>query len=109
MRVESSSAIAYYCQEAREQNWSIRQLERYIKSQDFQRLLSTKTGQTQNTSNSAHLEFIKDPYVLEFLRLPETGKLKESRLEQAIIDELQNGIIGVYSTQFSTMESPSYG
>jgi predicted nuclease of restriction endonuclease-like (RecB) superfamily len=93
MRVESPSAIAYYCQEAREQNWSVRQLERNIKSQDFQRLLSTQTEQTQNTSDSAHLEFIKDPYVLEFLQLPETGKLKENRLEQAIIDELQKFLL----------------
>jgi predicted nuclease of restriction endonuclease-like (RecB) superfamily len=93
MRVESPSAIAYYCQEAREQNWSVRQLERNIKSQDFQRLLSTQTAQTHNTSDSAHLEFIKDPYVLEFLQLPETGKLKENRLEQAIIDELQKFLL----------------
>ncbi|MCB0535763.1 MAG: DUF1016 domain-containing protein, partial [Saprospiraceae bacterium] len=44
-------------------------------------------------SVSAHLEFIKDPYVLEFLQLPEGGQLKESRLEQAIIDELQKFLL----------------
>ncbi|SFE02359.1 DUF1016 N-terminal domain-containing protein [Nitrosomonas sp. Nm166] len=43
MRVDSPQAIEYYCREAREQNWTVRQLERNIKSQSFQRLLSTQT------------------------------------------------------------------
>lgn len=41
MRVDSPQAIDYYCREAREQNWTVRQLERNIKTQSFQRLLST--------------------------------------------------------------------
>lgn len=93
MRVESPQAIAYYCKEVREQNWTVRQLERNIKSQSFQRLLSTQAAQSPKSGTSAHLEFIKDPYVLEFLQLPETGRLKESNLEQAIIDELQKFLL----------------
>lgn len=83
MRVESPLAIDYYCKEAREQNWTVRQLERNIRTQSFQRLLSTQAPQSPTPSASAHLEFIKDPYVLEFLQLPETGQLKENKLEQA--------------------------
>ena len=93
MRVESSEAIGYYCREAREQSWTVRQLERNIKSQSFQRLLSTQTTEASAFVNSAHLDFIKDPYVLEFLQLPEVGQVKESRLEQAIIDELQKFLL----------------
>ena len=93
MRVDSPQAIEYYCREAREQNWTVRQLERNIKSQSFQRLLSTQTPPSPTQSTSAHLEFIKDPYVLEFLQLPETGEVKESRLEQAIINELQKFLL----------------
>jgi predicted nuclease of restriction endonuclease-like (RecB) superfamily len=93
MRVDSPQAIAYYCREAREQNWTVRQLERHIKSQSFQRLLSTQANQTETASPSEHLEFIKDPYVLEFLQLPEVGQIKESRLEQAIINELQKFLL----------------
>ncbi|MBX9895802.1 MAG: PDDEXK nuclease domain-containing protein [Nitrosomonas sp.] len=93
MRVDSPQAIDYYCRETREQNWTVRQLERNIKSQSFQRLLSTQTPPSPAQSASAHLEFIKDPYVLEFLQLPETGEVKESRLEQAIIDELQKFLL----------------
>lgn len=93
MRVDSPQAIDYYCREAREQNWTVRQLERNIKSQSFQRLLSSQASETKTPHTSAHLEFIKDPYVLEFLQLPEAGRLKESQLEQAIIDELQKFLL----------------
>ncbi|MFY9261702.1 MAG: DUF1016 N-terminal domain-containing protein [Gallionella sp.] len=61
MRVDSPRAVDYYCREAREQNWTVRQLERNIKSQSFQRLLSTQASTTKTTNTSAHLEFIKDP------------------------------------------------
>jgi len=93
MRVDSSQAIDYYCREAREQNWTVRQLERNIKTHSFQRLLATQASQTKTPCTSAHLEFIKDPYVLEFLQLPEAGQLKENKLEQAIINELQKFLL----------------
>jgi len=100
MRVESPDALAWYCNEARAENWTVRQLERNIKSHSYQRLLSTQnqadndTPQSTPANNMANtLDFIKDPYVLEFLQLPEQGHLKESRLEQAIIDELQKFLL----------------
>jgi len=92
MRIDSPQAIEYYCNEARAQNWTVRQLERNIQSQSFQRLLSTQATPSP-LSPAAHLEFIKDPYVLEFLQLPEVGQVKESQLEQAIIDELQKFLL----------------
>jgi predicted nuclease of restriction endonuclease-like (RecB) superfamily len=103
MRVEDLEALEYYCNESRAANWTVRQLERNIKSQSYQRLLSTQNqpagrqgradkeippGTLTHTSPNT-LDFIKDPYVLEFLQLPEQGSIKESKLEQAIIDELQ--------------------
>lgn len=93
MRVDSPQAIAYYCNEAREQNWTVRQLERNIKTQSFQRLLSNQAAPSSTSAKSDHLEFIKDPYVLEFLQLPEIGQLKENKLEQAIMDELQKFLL----------------
>lgn len=96
MRVTSLKALEYYCHEAREQNWSVRQLERNIKSQSYQRLLSSQIKSetsTRQTTNTALLDFIKDPYVLEFLKIPENEKLKESKLEQGIIDELQKFLL----------------
>jgi predicted nuclease of restriction endonuclease-like (RecB) superfamily len=94
IRADSPKAIEYYCKEAREQNWTVRQLERHIKTQSFQRLLSSQVEVSpDSTAKAAHLDFIKDPYVLEFLQLPESGQLKESALEQAIIDELQKFLL----------------
>jgi predicted nuclease of restriction endonuclease-like (RecB) superfamily len=92
-RVDSPQAIEYYCNEARAQHWTVRQLERNIKSHSYQRLLSTQSAPAPFSGKLSHLEFIKDPYVLEFLQLPEAGQLKESRLEQAIIDELQKFLL----------------
>jgi hypothetical protein len=75
MRVESPSAREYYITHAERENWSTRTLERQIETHTYQRLLST---QTTPDSEPATLpakpsirDFIKDPYVLEFLGLPE--------------------------------------
>jgi predicted nuclease of restriction endonuclease-like (RecB) superfamily len=93
MRVNDPKARAYYLTEGRAQNWTVRQLERNIKSQSFQRLLSTQSQPAATQGEGSHLDFIKDPYVLEFLQLPETGTFKESELEQAIINELQKFLL----------------
>lgn len=77
IRADSQKAIEYYCKEAREQNWTVRQLERHIKTQSFGRLLSTQAQASNPSPQAAHLDFIKDPYVLEFLQLPESGRIRE--------------------------------
>lgn len=93
IRADSQKAIEYYCKEAREQNWTVRQLERNIRTNDYQRLLSSQVGSSVPSAKAAHLDFIKDPYVLEFLQLPESTQLRESELEQAIIYELQKFLL----------------
>ena len=96
MRVDNSHARFYYLNEAVEQQWSVRQLERNIKTHSYQRLLSSQKKQSTTISkveNTNPLDFIKDPYVLEFLQLPEQAKVKETKLEQAIINELQNFLL----------------
>jgi len=93
MRVENKQARQYYLQEAANENWTVRQLECLIKSQSYQRLLSTQAEKNAASNKPNNLDFIKDPYVLEFLQLPEQRKLKESKLEQAIIDELKNFLL----------------
>ena len=95
MRVDDPKARAYYLAEGATQQWSVRQLERHIQTHSFQRLLSSQ-GEGKNyrsARGNALGDFIKDPYVLEFLQLPESSKMQESQLEQAIIDELQNFLL----------------
>jgi predicted nuclease of restriction endonuclease-like (RecB) superfamily len=93
MRLESAAERNYYLKEASSQNWSSRLLERNIKSGYYRRVLAHQPplNDTLPTSNAA--SFIKDPYVLEFLGLPEDVSGKESRLEQSLINHLQKFLL----------------
>ncbi len=97
MRVDNDDARQYYIKECKDQNWSTRALERNINSQYYQRLLSTQKDsqilKLQNEKQEDSLNFIKDPYVLEFLGLPENSKYLESELEKAIINNLQKFLL----------------
>lgn len=97
MRVEKPEARAWYLREAAEQNWNTRVLERQINSLYYERLLMSRDKKTvieemqQKTAPLAPepRDFIKDPYVLEFLGLKDNPDFRESDLEQAIIGKLQ--------------------
>ena len=90
MRVENPAARQFYIQEAAEQRWSSRQLERSIRTLDFERRLSipVKRGVASDATENP-CDFIKDPYVLEFLGLPEDPAPKEASLESVIITRMQ--------------------
>lgn len=97
IRVENEAARAYYLTETADQNWSTRALERQINSLYFERLLMSRDKtpvieeMQQRTEHLAATPqgFIKDPYVLEFLDIPDAHAFREAELEQAIIDKLQ--------------------
>jgi len=96
MRLNSEKARNYYLNEARAQNWTVRVLERNIKTNYFNRLLSTQKltlPEVDTTGEFNTNELIKDPYVLEFLGLPESIEGKESHLESAIIAHLQEFLL----------------
>ena len=96
MRLDSEEAQNYYLNEVREQNWTVRVLERNIKSGYYDRLLSTQKSNLIGIDNAEEInldEMIKDPYVLEFLGLPESIEGKESQLESAIIAHLQEFLL----------------
>jgi predicted nuclease of restriction endonuclease-like (RecB) superfamily len=95
MRVENVQAREYYIQESAEQGWSTRQLERNIHSFYYERLLNPSTTKlTAAQIEKQHpAEFIKDPYVLEFLQIPELPEILEKDLESAIISNLQQFLL----------------
>ena len=96
MRLDSEEAQNYYLNEVREQNWTVRVLERNIKSGYYDRLLSTQKSNLIGIDNTEEINLdtmIKDPYVLEFLGLPESIEGKESQLESAIIAHLQEFLL----------------
>jgi predicted nuclease of restriction endonuclease-like (RecB) superfamily len=94
MRLDNSNTRAYYLNEAKNQGWSVRQLQRNINSHYYERLLSS-SDKKSNPNSKKNIErenthdFIKDPYILEFLNLPESTELKESTLEKSLINNLQ--------------------
>jgi predicted nuclease of restriction endonuclease-like (RecB) superfamily len=90
IRLENQNERNYYLKETAEQNWSVRILDRNIKSGYHRRLLSTQVAPPEKkTSSPPFSDFIKDPYVLEFLGLPEDGGAHESTVETAIVSHLQ--------------------
>ena len=97
MREEEPRARQYYLEESHRQNWSVRQLQRQIQTQTFQRLLSSKeppaTVPEEPVRKPTIQDFIKDPYVLEFLSLQEDPATSESDVESAIITNLQKFLL----------------
>ncbi|MDE1239702.1 PDDEXK nuclease domain-containing protein [Vibrio aestuarianus] len=103
-RIENESARHWYMNEAIEQNWSARALERQIGALYYERLLSTQAKQqdlqpvideaNRNTSALALTakDYLRDPYIFDFLGLPSVS-LQESELEQALIDNLQKFLL----------------
>ena len=97
MRVENSEARKWYVNESADQNWSTRALERQINSLYYERLLMSRDRSLvieEMQEKTAPLaatprDFIKDPYVLEFLGLQDNPGFREAELETAIIGKLQ--------------------
>ena len=94
MRVDDVQARTYYLSEAESQQWSTRELERNINSSYFQRLLSSQK-EPKHLINDVQLSenFIKDPYVLEFLKIEEPSTLNEKEIETRIINHLQQFLL----------------
>ena len=103
LRVDSESARLWYMNESATQNWSSRALERQINTLYYERLLVSKDRKAVMQEASTNIQqmkvsprdFIRDPVVLEFLGLPGAGKLQESEIEQALIDQLQDFLLEV--------------
>ncbi|PHS20389.1 MAG: hypothetical protein COA86_00090 [Kangiella sp.] len=101
IRVSDEKARGYYLQEAVEQQWSYRTLERNHKTLYYQRLLSSQEKEPVNNEmqdkterlDRNSLDFIKDPYVMEFLQLPTSQSYSEKKLEQALLDNLQQFLL----------------
>jgi predicted nuclease of restriction endonuclease-like (RecB) superfamily len=100
IRIENPQARAWYMQTAIEHHWSARALERQIGVLYYERLLSSQDttsvileAEEQTTPLRQNpKEYLRDPYVLDFLNLPSNHVL-ESDLEQGLIDNLQHFLL----------------
>ncbi len=99
LKVDRSEMRNFYEIEAIKNNWSARHLERQINSLLFQRLhkSTNKEGMlalaNEGQVATKPIDIIKDPYVLEFLDLPESPQLVESQLETALLTKLQDFLL----------------
>jgi predicted nuclease of restriction endonuclease-like (RecB) superfamily len=95
LRVDKPEARAFYEIEALKNNWSARELERQINSLLYERLALSKDKKgliklaTKGHDVQQPVDVFKDPVVIEFLGLPQSPRLVESDLEQALINNLQ--------------------
>lgn len=93
--VSEDNARKFYEKQSVLENWGYRELDRQINSALFERLALSKDKKgVLQLAEKGHLitdsaEAIKDPYVLDFLKLPQSHQVTEKALEQKIIDNLQ--------------------
>ena len=98
-KVEHKNERLFYEIEAEKEGWSVPHLQRQIHTFLFARLLKSKdkAGVMELARQGQIIEsasdIIKNPYILDFLGLPESQKLHESKLEQAIIDNIQSFLL----------------
>lgn len=89
MRLENAEERDFYLQETATECWSVRELERNIKSGYYKRILSTQfPDKTEQAS-----QFVKDPYVLEFMGIKDNDRVVEKNVENAIISHLQKFLL----------------
>jgi predicted nuclease of restriction endonuclease-like (RecB) superfamily len=102
LAISDRDARSFYEKECLNAHWSIRELRRQVDSALFQRLLlsdgaANKKKVLQLAQKGQVIEkpvdIIKDPYVLEFLGLPENKPVKESDLERKLLEHLEDFLL----------------
>ena len=88
-RINSEEKRTFYLNEAADNNWNSRQLERQIKSLSFERILKPNPNKEELSIHSV----LKDPYIFEFLGLSNDAKNTEFQIETAIIDHIQKFLL----------------
>lgn len=99
MRIENPDERRFYEIECAANNWSLKELQRQFDSALYERLALSrdKEGIKQLAEKGQLIEkptdLLKDPYILEFLNLPEQHQYSENDLETAIINKLEHFLL----------------
>lgn len=99
MRIENIDERHFYEIESVKNDWSLHELKRQFDSSLYERLLlSTDKDKVHRLAQEGQIiekseDMVKDPYVLEFLGLPELPQYTETELESKIIDHLQTFLL----------------
>jgi len=95
LSLSSNLARSFYEKQSVKENWSVRELKRQTNSMLFERIALSKSKKgvlalaKKGQIVQKEADIIKDPYVLEFLNIPQKYQYTEKELEQKIIDNLQ--------------------
>ena len=100
MNIDDETRRNFYLEECIKSNWSVRQLERQINSFYYERLISTKEPYKEEVKNEINIlekkdkieNFVKDPYVLEFLDIKDKRFL-EKDLEANLLEHIQEFLL----------------
>jgi len=99
LKIDNELERSFYAKQSLLENWSIRELVRQKKASLFLRLAASKDKKgILKLSHHGQIvqqpsDIIRDPYILEFLKIPEPYHISESELESRIIDDLQHFLL----------------
>jgi len=99
MRLGDPQKRSFYEIECATNNWSTREIERQMNSMLFERLALSRdkegvlTLAREGQVLREPTDLVKDPYVLEFLGLPQSERLYEKELESALLEHLQKFLL----------------
>ena len=102
LSISDADKRSFYEKEAVNANWSVRELKRQIESSLFERLLLSSGEANKEKVLSLALrgneisvpaDIIRDPYVFEFLGLPEDKPMMESDLEKALVEQIEKFLL----------------
>lgn len=124
MCISDRDKRSFYEKEAINSKWSVRELKRQIDTSLFERLLLYKGDANKETvlalaekgiEVATPEDIIKDPYVFDFLGIPEDKPVQESELEAALLRHIENfmlelgrGFMFVGTQQRITLENEHY-
>lgn len=84
LRSDNEMEISFYAKQSEKENWSVRELKRQMKSMLFHRLALSKDkkGVLELSEQGQEIQkaedILKDPYVLEFLNIPQNYQYLEN-------------------------------
>lgn len=99
LKADTPLEIGFYTKQAENENWSVRELKRQMQSMLFHRLALSKDKEgilalaEKGQEITKPQDILRDPYVLEFLDIPQAYQMQESELEEQIISNLQHFLL----------------
>ncbi|WP_202800250.1 YhcG family protein [Pontibacter sp. BAB1700] len=99
LKADNQLEISFYTKQCEKENWSVRELKRQMKSMLFHRLALSKDkdGVLKIAEQGAEVQkaedIVKDPYVFEFLGIPQQYHYKEGELEEKLIQNLEQFLL----------------